>query len=268
MSHRHAAPSSYLTSHSSMAPPSNTTLHTSASVPESRELKEFLRFNVKHLRIPEEEFRKKCKDLYGSVEKAMEAVQEDAAWYAAAIAEAFPPGERPKAVGRKPIPGEDRDVQIAPLSDGVWVRIWGGDVASQGCYCFDFVNSEGQHRRTPSNIKVFSEATAWMPSTQVRSIEASLDKAMQQSPEFADTLRNSCDESHKPDPNWETYIVQQGIRLCFKQAGKEDVFVDIAGLTPAGATLTFQPWRQCSPSYVTVNSPYLPLAIGADPFDL
>ncbi|KAF8075360.1 hypothetical protein FPV67DRAFT_1401949, partial [Lyophyllum atratum] len=221
------APSSYVASHSSMAPPSNTTLHVSASVPESRELKEFLRIHVKRLRISEEELRKGFKRNYGSLEKAMELIQAFDAHNAAAVARAFPPGERPKAIGRKPIPGEDHDVQIAPLSDRVWVRIWGGDVASQGCYCFDFVNSQGQHRRTPSNIKVFSEATAWMPSTQVLSIEASLDKAMQQSPQFAETLRNSRDESHKPDPNWETYIVQQGIRLCFKQAGKEDVFVDI-----------------------------------------
>ncbi|GLB45895.1 hypothetical protein LshimejAT787_3600070 [Lyophyllum shimeji] len=94
--------------------------------------------------------------------------------------------------------------------------------------------------RTPSNIKVFSEATSWMPSTQVLSIEASLDKTMQRSPQFAETLRNSCDESeHKPDPNWETYIVQQGIRLCFKQA-----------------------------ALALVGSPYLPLAIGEDTFDL
>ncbi|KAF8058652.1 hypothetical protein FPV67DRAFT_512339 [Lyophyllum atratum] len=240
----HRASSSCVTRtpYSYMAPPPNTTLHASASIPESRQLKEFLRLQVKCLRIPEEELRKIFTENYGSLQKAMELIQAADAHDAATVARAFPPGERPKEIGRKPIPGEDHDVQIAQLSDGVWVRIWGGDLADQGCYCFDFVNSAGQHMRTPRNIKVFS-ATAGMPNVQVFSIEASLDKAAQRSPQFAWTLQNSIDESGlKPDPEWETYVLQQGVRLCFKQAGKEDVFADIPRRNTRGRTLTFQPW--------------------------
>ncbi|GLB34414.1 hypothetical protein LshimejAT787_0112980 [Lyophyllum shimeji] len=99
MSHRHAAPYSYVTSRSFITPPSNTTLHASASVPESRQLEEFLHSQVKRLRIPEEELREAFKSNYGSLQKAMEVIQAIDARNAAAVARAFPPGERPKAIG-------------------------------------------------------------------------------------------------------------------------------------------------------------------------
>ncbi|KAF8062549.1 hypothetical protein FPV67DRAFT_1673021 [Lyophyllum atratum] len=51
----------------------------------------------------------------------MELMQASDAQEAAAYAKAFPRGEIPKEIGRKPIPGED--VQIAPLRDGVSVRV-------------------------------------------------------------------------------------------------------------------------------------------------
>ncbi|KAF8057072.1 hypothetical protein FPV67DRAFT_638408 [Lyophyllum atratum] len=78
-----------------------------------------------------------------------------------------------------------------------------------------------------------------------------LNKAKEQSPQFAETLRIAREKyghKYEPDLDWETYIVQQGIRLCFKQAGKQDVFVDIPRQTTNGATLTFQPWPQVCPT--------------------
>ncbi|KAF8067026.1 hypothetical protein FPV67DRAFT_1670482 [Lyophyllum atratum] len=250
MNLRHAAPSYYATAPSYIAPPSDTMLQPrpAGSMPESRQLKEFLRSQAKLHNISEEQLRQTCVDEYGSPQRAMELIQAAEAHDAASIAQAFPHGVRPKMIGRKPIPGEDDDVQIAELRDGVWVRTWGGDVASQGCYCFDFVKRRGRHiihTRRPSNIKVFSEANAWMPSAQVLSIEESLNKAEAQSPQLTQSFRMVREEygdDYKPDPEWETYIVHQGIRLCFKQAGQEDVFVDIPRRTTTGRTLTFQPW--------------------------
>ncbi|KAF8058585.1 hypothetical protein FPV67DRAFT_1522950 [Lyophyllum atratum] len=226
-----------------MASLSNLTLHVGASVPETRQQTEFLDSQMKRFNMSMEEFRAACKSTYGSLQRAMEVIQECDAKDAAATAKAFPPGEPPKVIGRKPIPGDDRDVQVAALGDGVWVRTWGGDVADQGCCCFDFINELGQHMRTPSSVKIFAEATAWMPRAEVLSIEASFEEAEQESAEFAMTLHNSINESGaEPDPEWETYVVQHGVRLCFKQAGKEDVFLDIPGRITDRATLTLRPW--------------------------
>ncbi|KAF8167497.1 hypothetical protein B0H34DRAFT_792215 [Crassisporium funariophilum] len=58
----------------------------------------------------------------------------------------------------------------------------------------------------------------------------------------------SIDAGHKPDLGWETYVVEQGIRLCFKQDGEEDVFVDVPKLAQTGKILTLQPWAQAGSS--------------------
>ncbi|KAF8062481.1 hypothetical protein FPV67DRAFT_1783321 [Lyophyllum atratum] len=231
MNRRRASPSYYAAPPSYVTPPSDTMLQPrpADSIPESRQLNEFLRSQAKLLPIPAEQLLETFTENYGSLQKAMALIHAADAHDAAAVAQASLSLTMYTVplTQRKPIPGEDHDVQIAPLSDGVWVR-------------------RGQHMRTPSDIKVFSEATAWMPSsTQVLSIEASLDKLEQHSPQFDETLRiarEECDDKYQPDPEWETYIVQQGIRLCFKQAGEEDVFVDISRQTTMGATLIFQPW--------------------------
>lgn len=89
-------------------------------------------------------------------------------------------------------------MKFSRLRDDLMVRVWGGDLASYGCYCFDFVNRERQYILTPHDVKIYSVATALSPSVQVLSIEQSLEAAKATSL-YSDATRR--------DPNWETYIV-------------------------------------------------------------
>jgi hypothetical protein len=113
------------------------------------------------------------------------------------------------------------------------VRVWGGDLASYQCYCFDFVNRERQYILTPDDVKIYSVATAFSPSAEVLSIEQSLEKAK------ATTLYSN---ATRCDPNWETYIIPEGTTLHITQWNHSDRFLHIPMRTPNDATLVLQPW--------------------------
>jgi hypothetical protein len=131
---------------------------------------------------------------------------------------------------RKPKPGEE--VTLSELRDGLMVRVWGGDLASYECYCFDFVNHEHQYILTPDDVKIYSVATALSPSVQVLSIEKSLEmaKAISLFPET-------------PDPNWETYIVHEGTILRITQQNHPDRFLHIPLRIANNATLVPQRFK-------------------------
>ncbi|KIL59152.1 hypothetical protein M378DRAFT_169660 [Amanita muscaria Koide BX008] len=132
---------------------------------------------------------------------------------------------------RKPKPGEE--VTFSQLRDDLMVRVWGGDLASYECYCFDFVNRKRQYILTPDDVKIYTVATAFSPSAQVLSMEDSLEKAKATSLYSHATRR---------DPNWETYIVREGTVLRITQQNHPDRFLHIPMRAPHASTLVLQPW--------------------------
>ena len=126
---------------------------------------------------------------------------------------------------RKPKPGEE--VTFSQLRDDLMVRVWGGDLAS-----YDFVNYERQYVLTPHDVKIYSVATAFSPSTQVLSIEQSLENSKATSLYSHATRR---------DPNWETYLVRESTILRITQQNHSDRFLHIPMRTPKDSTLVLRP---------------------------
>ncbi|KAI6128526.1 hypothetical protein EV401DRAFT_891730 [Pisolithus croceorrhizus] len=160
--------------------------------------------------------------------KAMEIAEAE---NNAAIERACPNDYTTLQVGRKPKPGED--VTFSQLRDDLMIRVWGGDLESRQCYCLDFVNRERQYILTPDDVKIYTVATAFNPSTQVLSMEDSLEKAKAKSLYSHATGR---------DPNWETYVVHEGAVLRITQQNHPDRFLHISIRAARDSTLVLQPW--------------------------
>jgi hypothetical protein len=124
-------------------------------------------------------------------------------------------------------------VKFSQLRDDLMIRVWGDDLASYESYCFDFVNRERQYILTPDDVKIYSVATAFSPSTQVLSIEQSLENA---------NATSLYSHATRRDPNWETYIVREGTILRITLRNHPDRFLHIPTRTPTDATLVLQPW--------------------------
>ncbi|KAF8070407.1 hypothetical protein FPV67DRAFT_1487246 [Lyophyllum atratum] len=197
---------------------------------------------AKRTGMPEPYFRKCCEEQFGSVENAMIVTQVGEAYrkeaYAAYAREAARrPTQQPIQLGAKP--GQGETVQYTQLNSRVWLRIWGDSLKSIHCYSFDFVDRKGQYMPTPPGIKIYCEMTG----AEVRSIETSLNAIAGQSKEFQSTLEASYADSiaagHRPDAQWETYVVQEGTRLRIKQDHRpNDLFLTIPTRTPTGDNLT------------------------------
>jgi len=229
-----------------------TTLQASVTTaPESPRLKTFVHSTMTQYGLTEQEVRKRAVEIYGSIEYAMQATETAEAENKAAIERAFPNGYPEIQVGvsdvallnlktdfptcsqcqRKPKPGEE--VTFSKLRDDLMVRVWGGDLASYECYCFDFVNCARQYILTPDDVKIYSVATSFSPSVQVLSMEQSLEKAKATSL-YSDATRR--------DPNWETYIVHEGTILRITQQNHSDRFLHIPMRIANDVTLVLQPW--------------------------
>jgi hypothetical protein len=182
---------------------------------ESSRLETFVCSAMTQYGLTRQEVNKRATETYGSLRNAMQAMEIAEAENNAAIERAFPNGYAEIQVGvsamafanchstcsqcqRKPKPGEK--VTCSQLRDDLMVRVWGGDLESYECYCFDFVNRERQYILTPDDVEIYSVATALSPSARVLSIEQSLEKSKATSL-YSDATRR--------DPNWETYIVRE-----------------------------------------------------------
>ena len=122
-------------------------------------------------------------------------------------------------------------MKYSKLGDDLMVRVWGGDLASYGLYCFDFVNGEHQHILTPDDIKIYTMPTAFDPGSQVLSIEESMERA--KSSLYSHATRR--------DPNWETYTVPEGTVLRITQQNNPDRFLHMPIRITNGAMLALQP---------------------------
>ncbi|KAF8076881.1 hypothetical protein FPV67DRAFT_1665119 [Lyophyllum atratum] len=194
---------------------------------ESPEISEFVQHMMKRLQITEQHVRKACIETYGSLELAMETVQaddaEDMEAQREALEEMYPNGGGPIALGAKPTEGER--VTTAPIRQGVWLRVWGDNLASLHCYCFDFVDENGRYMRTPDRLRIYSEPTG----AEVFSIERSVDA----------TSVNATYDASKVDENWETYVIQEGTNLRIVQHGRQDIHIQIP--TRDTNVITLQP---------------------------
>ncbi|KAM6504281.1 hypothetical protein JOM56_001224 [Amanita muscaria] len=188
---------------------------------------------MKRYGLTEQEVRRRAVETYGSLEYVMQALTTAEAENKAALERMFPHGyENAMQVGRKPKPGEE--VKFSQLTDDVMIRVWGGDLATYHCYCFDFVNHEPQYILTPKDIKIYSVATELSPSVRVFSIEDSLEKAK--------TRPLYSLSATKHDPNWETYVIPEGMLLRITQQNHPDRFLQIPVRISKDATLVLQPW--------------------------
>ncbi|KAF8056648.1 hypothetical protein FPV67DRAFT_1530904 [Lyophyllum atratum] len=198
---------------------------------------------AKRTGMSEPHYRMRCEEEFGSAEIAMIVLQagEATTREAYAVYERETARRQPIRLGAKP--GHGESVQYTKLNSRVWLRIWGDSLESIHCYSFDFVDRQGQYMPTPPGIKIYCEMTG----AEVRSIEASLDAVAAQSKEIQSSLEASyaatIRDGHKPDAQWETYVVQAGTRLRIKQEHlSNDVFVNIPTHTPQGDTLTLVPY--------------------------
>ncbi|KAF8623283.1 hypothetical protein AX17_007489 [Amanita inopinata Kibby_2008] len=205
-----------------------------SDTPESDRLNTFMRLMERH-NITEEEVRRRSIIAYGSLEYAMQATECIEAEKKAAM-ERISHGHY-DAVGRKP--RSDEEVTFSQLRDDLIIRVWSGDLANYRCYSFDFVNNEHQYMRTPDDIKIYCVATAFTPGLEVLSIEQSLERAMEASPQFARSL-SSARNTAEHDPNWETYVVPEGITLRITQQSRPDRFLHIPVRTPNDSVLVLQ----------------------------
>ena len=122
---------------------------------------------------------------------------------------------------------------FSQLRDNLMIRVWGGDLAFCECYCFDFVNREREYILTPDDVKIYTVATAYSPSIRLLSMEQTLEEA------GATTLYS---HATRRDPNWETYVIQEGAVLRITQQNHPDRYLHIPMRIPNDATMVLQPW--------------------------
>lgn len=209
-----------------------TSLATRVTSPESPKIKAFVRSAMERYGMTEEEVRKGAIEAYGSVERTMEAMEIGEAEEKAAMEMVSPNDLLACQVGRKPKPGEE--VTYARLRDGLFIRVWGGDLERLEHYSLDFVNHECQYILAPDDVKMYTMETPYFPSTRVLSMEDAVEKA------GAKTLYSHATRS---DPNWETYLVHEGDVLRITQRNRPDRYLHIPVRAARDATLVLQPWK-------------------------
>ncbi|KAF5381356.1 hypothetical protein D9615_008429 [Tricholomella constricta] len=131
-------------------------------------------------------------------------------------------------IGRKPREGEA--IQVTELGPNVSIRVYEGDLAQYHSYSLDFVDKSGQYIRTPKDITLYSGRFG---GAQIFSIEGSLRRQRKGSAGFNRSMERLQKGKAAPDPNWETYMVPEGIRIRIKQEGHDDRFLDIPTRGPA-----------------------------------
>ena len=94
----------------------------------------------------------------------------------------------------------------------IWV--WGEDLVSYACYCFDFANCEP----SPDDVKIYTVATAFSPSSPVLSIEEPLERVK------ATSLYS---HATRHGPNQETYVIPEGNILRITQQNHPDSILHI-----------------------------------------
>jgi hypothetical protein len=109
------------------------------------------------------------------------------------------------------------------LGPNLSIRVWDGGLAPYHSFLFDFVNAEGQYVCPPKDIGIHVDGVG-----QILSIEESIQRERNESQELNKSMElGLCLRSGHFDPNWETYIVPEGVRLRIRQEGQEDCFLDI-----------------------------------------
>ncbi|GLB43270.1 hypothetical protein LshimejAT787_1301710 [Lyophyllum shimeji] len=207
-------------------------------VAESPEITKFVQSIMKRVHVDEQHARDGLIDRYGSLENAMKTIQAEDAYvmkaYKDALKEMYPNGGGPIELGTKPAKGER--VTTAPIRQGVWLRVWGDNLASLHCYCFDFVDGQGRYMRTPDGVRIYADPGG----IEVLSIERSVGRTMAGSPQFAASV-NATDDGREVDENWETYVIQEGTNLRIVQHGQRDIHIQIPTRMRNADVITLQP---------------------------
>ncbi|KAF5376435.1 hypothetical protein D9615_008655 [Tricholomella constricta] len=187
---------------------------------DAREATKILAELAVELNLSVEEVYIGLSERYGSIDRGILAVKNTRA-------------ERERArnipvaaqIGRKP--GKDEAIQVTELDPNFSIRVYDGDLAQYHSYSFDFVDKSGQYIRTPKDI------TLYAGGAEVLSIEESLRRQMEGSTEFRKSMEQLRKGKANPDPNWETYVVPEGIRIRIKQVGHDDRLLNIPTRGPA-----------------------------------
>ena len=124
----------------------------------------------------------------------------------------------------------------AVLGPNLKIRVWVADeLAPYNIISFDFVDKNNRYILTPNDIKMHAVSDGFTPIGPIYSIEKSL--ALAKPPNYRSLLTGE----GPPDPNWETYVIREGILICIEQQGHDDRFFQIPTRKAANAMLTLQP---------------------------
>ncbi|KAF8870665.1 hypothetical protein BD779DRAFT_1579213, partial [Infundibulicybe gibba] len=119
--------------------------------------------------------------------------------------------------GHEPSPNEK--VIVVKLSDDDSIRIWGNVFNDPYVFAFDFINSQGEHIRTPPDVKIYSDGLG--PPGEVLSMEY---LCQWPSPTASNTW--PC------DPDEETYLIAEGSKIRIVRPGHPDCHLTIPSRRP------------------------------------
>ncbi|KAF8867907.1 hypothetical protein BD779DRAFT_1208859 [Infundibulicybe gibba] len=116
-------------------------------------------------------------------------------------------------------PSPDEKVIVVKLSDDNSIRIWGNVFNDPHVFAFDFINIQGEHIRTPPDVKIYSDGPG--PFGEVLSMEH-----LCQWPGPTSSNTWPC------DPNEETYLIAEGSKIRIVRPGNPDCHLTIPSRRP------------------------------------
>ncbi|KAI5993197.1 hypothetical protein EDD15DRAFT_2196638 [Pisolithus albus] len=192
-----------------------THLAKSVTSQESAWVKAFVHTAMEQGGLTEEEVRKRAIKAYGSMEATMEATEIDEAEIAAAM-------EMVLTV-----------ILQFKLGDSLSIQVWGGDLEKLQHYCLDFVDGENRYILAPDDVKIYTLATPFFPSTRLLSMEDAVEKV---------NAKSLYSHATRQDPNWEMYLAHEGDVLHITQQNHPDCYINIPVHAMHHSTLVLQPW--------------------------
>jgi len=205
------------------------------------DLKQWVREKAHQYGVSEQQIIVGCCQYHGSVEQGriddaiadIETKKDDERWKEYSKKNPLP---TPTMLGAKPSANEK--VIVVPLTNNISIRVWGDKLACHNLFSFDFVDGAGRYIRTPPGIKIYTVGVGLVPGgVEVHSIEKSVALS-----DVGGSFRRCVDKSMPPDPDWETYLIPEGIRLRITHTGRADSFLDIPSRQPRGHVLQIQPY--------------------------
>ncbi|KAF8877924.1 hypothetical protein BD779DRAFT_1233462 [Infundibulicybe gibba] len=120
----------------------------------------------------------------------------------------------------------------------MFVRIWGDHLKKLHIFSMDFVDRHGAYIRTPRGMKIIMLNS---PSKDPEVYTSGRALELADPTNDPKSLRNF----HRTGllPNWETYVVAEGARICIRYPGIDDYYFDIPFHQPQTVETTLGYYR-------------------------